>query len=115
MKYKVGNDIIKISRFKNKINNNVFVNAILNDTEQKYYKNLEESNKILFLAKKWTLLECLSKIDEQGIASIKKNRNIILITQKNKKPYVKNINIDISFSHDGGYLFTTVIKEINVS
>ena len=110
MNYKIGCDVTKVSRFENKIYDQNFIDKVLNKDEIISYNNLQTDEKIIFLAKKWSTLESLSKIDGEGILNYMKYSKVTLVTPKKKKPFLINFDADISFSHEDDYLFTTIVK-----
>lgn len=113
----IGNDILKISRIKEKdILSKTFLSSAFSEAELNYVKEKEntkyESLAGMFSAKE-SLIKVFSKIYE-GTLSIRDFE----ILHDGKIPYVNILNkdlkeyennVDISISHDGDYTSTTAI------
>lgn len=100
--FKIGTDIVKISRIEKSLNKDSFKNMVYSENEINYCKSAE-SFAGLFAAKE-AYLKALG-------AGINKRLNQIEILHNEKgKPYIYNVeNSDISISHDGEYAVATVI------
>ena len=93
--YKIGNDIVLISRIEKSIKSPSFLNKVFTENERLYCKKVENFAG-LFAAK-----EAYFKALGTGIK---------LPLSDNGKPYFKGIdNCDLSISHDGDYAIATVI------
>lgn len=100
--YKIGTDIIKISRIEESIKSDSFLNKIYTRSEREYCKSAQ-SFAGLFAAK-----EAYFKALGTGI-KFPVNQVEILHTPSGK-PYINGAeNADVSISHDGDYAIATVI------
>lgn len=100
--FKIGTDIIKISRMEKGLENEHFKTSVFTDNEIKYCKNAE-SFAGLFAAK-----EAYFKALGTGIN--KRLNEIEILHNEKGKPYIDGIkNCDVSISHDGDYAISTVI------
>ncbi|MBT3721277.1 holo-ACP synthase [archaeon] len=104
---KTGIDIVKISRIKEKINDQIFLSRTFNDKELK--------NSIDSLAGIFALKEAFFKATQ---IKIKKWNELVVKKQKNGKPYIvfdKNLidfkikSIDCSIAHDSEYAIANVV------
>lgn len=100
--YKIGTDIVKISRIEKSINSDTFLQQVFTDSEREYCKRAESFAGI-FACK-----EAYFKAIGTGI---KFPLNDVEILHDNKgKPYINGIkNSDVSISHDGEYAIATVL------
>ncbi|QKT05469.1 4'-phosphopantetheinyl transferase superfamily protein [Mycoplasma sp. OR1901] len=105
MKYNVGIDLVKISRFENK--SIKFAKRILGNEEFNCYINLPDDKKTLFLARSWAIKEAIFKADNSYF-------NFSQIDLKKENKVWKFKNFAISISHEEGFLvaFVIVDKEI---
>ena len=86
----VGTDIIRVSRVKNSLKNKLFVSRIFNNEEvSKCNKNLNRSN---CFAKRFAAKEAFSKALGTGIAKGIKFNEIVILNEKNGKPFIKLLN-----------------------
>lgn len=100
--FKIGTDIVKISRIENSLKKDSFKKAVFSESEIAYCKTAE-SFAGLFAAK-----EAYFKAVGTGIN--KKLNTLEILHNENGRPYIKNIeNCDISISHDGDYAVASVI------
>lgn len=100
--FKIGTDIVKISRIEKSIERQSFVNDVFTDREIEYCKS-SESYAGIFAAK-----EAYFKAVGTGINT--RLKNIEVLHDDKGKPYFSNIeNSDLSISHDGDYAVATVI------
>lgn len=100
--FKIGTDIVKISRIEKSLKRESFKYNVFTENEINYCKKAENFAG-LFAAK-----EAYYKALGTGITS-RLNKLEILHDEKNK-PYLNNIdNSDVSISHDGDYAIATVI------
>ena len=104
---KTGIDIVKISRIKEKINDQIFLSRTFNDKELK--------NSIDSLAGIFALKEAFFKASQ---IKIKKWKEIVVKKHDNGKPYIvfdndlidfKVSSMDCSISHDGEYVIGNVV------
>lgn len=103
----IGIDITKLSRFENKTN--AFLKKVLHPNELVLYNQLDQQEKIKFLATRWAIKEAIFKADNKK--SIFSELNIV----KNKFKYWltdNNQTIDnrfrISTSNDGEFVVAAV-------
>ncbi len=100
--FKVGTDIIRISRIEKSIKSEHFKTSVFTEKEIEYCKNAESFAGI-FSAK-----EAYFKALGTGIN--KKLNNIEICHDDKGKPYINGVpNSDVSISHDGDYAISTVI------
>lgn len=100
--YKIGIDIVKISRMENSIKSSAFMNKVFTESEREYCKKAESLAGI-FAAK-----EAYFKALGEGIKL--PLTQIEVLHDSNGKPYLNGIeNSDMSISHDGDYAVATVI------
>ena len=86
----VGTDIIKVSRVKNSLKNKLFVSRIFSSEEvSKCNKNLNRSS---CYAKRFAAKEAFSKALGTGIAKGIKFNEIVILNEKNGKPFIKLLN-----------------------
>lgn len=101
--YKVGTDIIRISRIEKSIKNDSFLQEVFTESEQKYCKRAE-SYAGLFAAK-----EAYFKALGTGIS--RPMCKVEILHKENGKPYFANDECcDLSISHDGDYAIAVVVK-----
>lgn len=100
--YKIGIDIVKISRMESSIKSSAFMKKVFTEKEQEYCKRTESFAGI-FAAK-----EAYFKALGTGIRL--PLTQIEVLHDGNGKPYLNGIeNSDMSISHDGDYAVATVI------
>lgn len=100
--FKVGTDIVKISRIEKSIESEHFKTSVFTDYEVSHCKNAESFAGI-FAAK-----EAYFKAVGTGID--RRLNNIEIKHDSKGKPYINGIeNCDVSISHDGDYAISTVI------
>ena len=100
--FKIGTDIVKISRIESSIKKQSFLNFVYTDNEIKYCKS-SQSFAGLFDAK-----EALVKALECGID--KPLSNYEILHNEAGAPYFSKLkNSSVSISHDGDYAMATVI------
>jgi holo-[acyl-carrier protein] synthase len=100
--FKIGTDIVEISRIENSIKSDTFVKKVFSDREIEYCRKAENFAGI-FAAK-----EAYLKAIGTGI-TLPLN-NVEILHGDNGKPYINGIsNCDVSISHDGDYAIATVI------
>ncbi len=100
--FRVGNDILKISRIEKAVQKEHFKKSVFTDYEIKHCKSAE-SYAGIFCAK-----EAYFKALGTGID--KKLNKIEIRHDEKGKPYVKDVeNCDLSISHDGEYAIATII------
>ena len=83
----IGTDIIKISRIKRSIKNKVFLSRVFNKKEIIRCKKLRNSSNCY--AKRFAAKEAFSKALGTGISSGINLNEIIILNNKNGKPYIK--------------------------
>lgn len=100
--FKIGTDIVEISRMEKSIKNESFLNKVFSANERAYCKSAQNFAG-LFAAK-----EAYFKARGTGIKL--PMRDIEILHDKIGKPYIFGIeNSDVSISHDGGIAVATVI------
>jgi holo-[acyl-carrier protein] synthase len=112
----IGIDIVSINRIEKSIEKfeNKFKNRFMSKNEQKW------AIKISSIAGIWATKEAFSKAIGTGIGAefsfldieikkTKKGKPIINILNKNLENKLKNKQIDISITHDGGFAIAAVI------
>lgn len=100
--FKIGTDIVKISRIEKSIGSERFKASVFTQNEIAYCRKAENFAGI-FAAK-----EAYFKALGTGID--KRLNNIEVLHNEKGKPYINNIkNSDVSISHDGDYAVATVI------
>ncbi|MCC8073615.1 MAG: holo-ACP synthase [Clostridiales bacterium] len=100
--YKIGIDIVKISRIEKSIKSPSFLNKVFTEKEREYCKRAENYAGI-FAAK-----EAYFKALGEGIKS--PLSNVEILHDDGRKPYINGVeNSDISISHDGDYAIAEVI------
>ena len=85
--YGIWTDIIKISRIKRSIKNKVFLSRVFNEKEIIRCKKLRNSSNCY--AKRFAAKEAFSKALGTGISSGINLNEIIILNNKNGKPYIK--------------------------
>ena len=83
----IGTDIIKISRIKRSIKNKVFLSRVFNEKEIIRCKKLKNSSNCY--AKRFAAKEAFSKALGTGISRGINLNEIIILNNKNGKPYIK--------------------------
>ena len=100
--FKIGTDIVKISRIEKSIKSPSFLNKVFSEEERAYCKKAENFAG-LFAAK-----EAYLKAVETGIKL--PLSDVEILHNENGKPYINGVqNCDLSISHDGDYAVATVI------
>jgi holo-[acyl-carrier protein] synthase len=98
----IGCDVTRISRFNEKTE--FFINRILSLDEMTEYNT--RSNKVEYLASRWSAKESVFKAT--GI------KNATILNNKDGSPYVLNYpDIHVTISHDGDYAFTVALDKRN--
>ncbi len=100
--YKIGTDIVKISRIESSIKSEAFLQQVFTENEREYCKRAESFAGIF--ACKEAYFKALG-------TGIKFPLTDVEVLHDNKgKPYIKGAaNSDVSISHDGEYAVATVI------
>ena len=83
----IGTDIIKISRIKRSIKNKLFLSRVFNEKEIIRCKKLKNSSNCY--AKRYAAKEAFSKALGTGISRGINLNEIIILNNKNGKPYIK--------------------------
>ena len=83
----IGTDIIKISRIKRSIKNKLFLSRVFNEKEIIRCKKLKNSSNCF--AKRYAAKEAFSKALGTGISRGINLNEIIILNNKNGKPYIK--------------------------
>ena len=83
----IGTDIIKISRIKRSIKNKLFLSRVFNEKEIIRCKKLKNSSNCY--AKRFAAKEAFSKALGTGISRGINLNEIIILNNKNGKPYIK--------------------------
>ncbi|VEU76428.1 4'-phosphopantetheinyl transferase superfamily protein [Mycoplasmopsis columboralis] len=96
----IGVDLTRISRFKNK--NYPFAQRILSNEELEQFQELNEYEKVLFLARAWCIKEAIFKANN-AYADYSK----ITLKKENNRWTFKQFSISIS--HEGDLLIAFVI------
>lgn len=100
--YKIGTDIVKISRIEKSIKNDTFLQQVFTEREREYCKRAESFAGI-FACK-----EAYFKAVGTGIKF--PITDLEILHDDNGRPYINGIeNSDVSISHDGEYAIATVI------
>ena len=100
--FKIGTDIVKISRIEKSIERASFLNDVFTEKEAEYCKT-SQSFAGIFAAK-----EAYFKALGTGINT--RLKNLEVLHNESGKPYFNGIdNCDLSISHDGDYAVATVI------
>lgn len=119
---KVGIDICKLQRFKDKLSNDKFINRILTENEKREFNN-RNSTKLEYLAGRFSAKEAFSKAIGTGIGKIS-FKEIEITNDKLGNPHIKlygdahlmwnslfKYSPEISISHDGDFVVTVVAIE----
>lgn len=116
MKIFIGTDILKISKVEEKLKNKSFFNAFT-ENELIYSKNKNVETLAGIFSGKESLIKAFSKISNETLGI-----NDFEILHKGNIPYVnilnKNLNkfienVDISISHNSGFVQTVAILFLN--
>ena len=122
MEYKIGTDIIEVSRIKNAMENDKFVLRVFTDREIEYCENKKEAKYQSYSARfagKEAVFKAISPLlDDKYKIDWK---NVEILNDENGRPYVNiigidfpnNINIDVSLSHLKEYATATAIVYYN--
>ena len=86
----IGTDIVRVSRVKNSLKNKMFLLRVFNKNEViKCKKTLNSSN---CFAKRFAAKEAFSKALGTGISKGISFNEIIILNEKNGKPFIKLLN-----------------------
>lgn len=100
--FKIGTDIVQISRIKNSIQSPSFLEKVFTASERKHCKNAE-SYAGIFAAKE-AYFKALGTGLQMPLSQIQ------VLHDAKGRPYLDGINnCDLSISHDGDYAIATVI------
>ena len=88
--YGIGIDIIKINRIKRLLNKKNFLERLFNKVEIKNCKNRKNSSNCF--AKRFAAKEAFSKALGTGISKGINFNEILVLNEKNGKPFIKLIN-----------------------
>lgn len=100
--YRIGIDIVKISRIEKSIKSESFLKEVFTDSEISHCKRAE--NYAGIFAAKEAYFKALGTGIKRPIC------NVEILYNENGKPYIKLVeNSDVSISHDGDYAIATVI------
>ena len=88
--YGIGSDIISNNRIKKSIKNKYFLKRIF--TKKEIQIGLKKNNNHYFYAKRFAAKEAFSKALGTGIANGIQFNEIIVLNEKNGKPFIKLIN-----------------------
>lgn len=105
----IGVDIAKISRFENKSNH--FIQRILSKKELEVYSSLNEENKIVYLASRFSAKEALFKALKTEDFDFSE---ISVLNEKSGAPYIQMdtpYKTHISISHEKEYVICYVLVE----
>lgn len=103
--YKIGTDIVLISRIEKSIKSESFLKQVFTEAEREYCKRTESFAGI-FAAK-----EAYFKALGTGLQF--PLRQVQVLHDANGKPYIDGVeNCDLSISHDGEYAIASVIVEV---
>ena len=91
----VGTDIVKVSRIKNSLKNKLFLNRIFNKQEVSKCKKIKNCSNCY--AKRFAAKEAFSKALGTGISKGINFNEIIVLNEKNGKPFIKLQNKTKSF------------------
>lgn len=100
--FKIGTDIVKISRIEKSVQSERFKSAVFTESEIAYCKKAESFAGI------FAVKEAYFKALGTGIN--KRLNKLEVLHNENGKPYINGIqNCDVSISHDGEYAVAAVI------
>lgn len=112
----IGIDIVHVTRFKEKVNDQKFVQKILGQDEQDLFHNIvDTTRKIEFLASRFSVKEAVFKaLCEEGLPLT--YHTVQVLYKKNKKPFIQTDftlkgDLLVSISHDGDYVITQVVYQ----
>ncbi len=88
--YGIGADIVKVKRIRNSIKNKNFVEKLFNKDEIIRCKRMK--NSFNCFAKRFAAKEAFSKALGTGITKGINFKEIIVLNEKNGKPYIKLVN-----------------------
>ncbi len=116
----LGIDISKISRFEKFIDNEKFYNRIFTKNEIRLIDSKDNKRKLEVISGRFSGKESVAKALGTGIGAVG-FKDIEILSEENGKPFVNLYNrayeiwqekglgeLEISISHDGDYVFTTV-------
>ena len=92
--YGIGTDIVKISRVSKSIKKKSFINRLFNKDE--ILKCDKTKNSANCFAKRFAAKEAFSKALGTGVAKGINFKEIIILNEKNGKPYIKLIDEKVS-------------------
>ncbi|MGN1329428.1 MAG: holo-ACP synthase [Eubacterium sp.] len=101
--YKVGTDIVKISRIEKSIKSYSFLREVYTDRELEHCKTAE--NYAGLFAAKEAYFKALGTGIKRPMCQVE-----ILYTDKGKPYIATDENCDLSISHDGEYAIAVVVK-----
>lgn len=100
--YKIGVDIVQISRIEKSIESNSFLNRVFTEKEKEYCKSAQSWAGIF--ACKEAYFKALGTGIQLPLTQVE------VLHDKKGKPYINGAsNCDVSISHDGDYAVSTVI------
>ena len=86
----IGTDIVKVNRIKNSLKNKLFLSRVFNKNEILNCKR--KSNSFSCYSKRFAAKEAFSKALGTGISKGIRFNEILVLNEKNGKPYIKIIN-----------------------
>ena len=86
----IGTDIVKVNRIKNSLKNKLFLSRVFNKNEILNCKR--KSNSFSCYSKRFAAKEAFSKALGTGISNGIRFNEILVLNEKNGKPYIKIIN-----------------------
>ena len=86
----VGTDIVEVKRIKNSMKSKLFLSRIFNENEIAKCKNIRNYSNCF--AKRFAAKEAFSKALGTGIAQGINFNEIIILNEKNGKPFIKLLN-----------------------
>lgn len=101
--YKVGTDIVKISRIEKSIKSSSFIKEVYTERELEHCKTAE--NYAGLFAAKEAYFKALGTGIKRPVRQVE-----ILYTDKGKPYIAGDENCDLSISHDGEYAIAVVVK-----
>lgn len=97
----IGCDIVKVSRFRKKLDR--WANKILTDLEKEEFIKKKES-KIFYVAGRWAAKEAARK-------SLGTYYNISILNREDGSPYIKEYpDVSISISHEKEYCIAIILN-----
>ena len=86
----IGTDIVKVNRIKNSLKNKLFLSKVFNKNEILNCKR--KNNSFSCYSKRFAAKEAFSKALGTGISNGIRFNEILVLNEKNGKPYIKIIN-----------------------